>query len=247
MIPKDLKNTPAIDDKIVDCLRDPGRFSFCFVLPKGRCLLRDVQHARASIDVTLATMERWKNRSSNEAMIKRMRAVRQQANAKGFNIRLFSDVILVSTLVVMISYYITKYSNPRIIGWFSDRDAITSAFGKIANDLFAINHAAICQERGLPFAHIQIGLGDPRIDPNAPKRSWYDAIVRIPDFVAGTLAAFDFNERRVTAATAKGVQKIIDIIDRVISQSDNISIMILEIRPDYFGSSTMRLKPPPPE
>jgi hypothetical protein len=73
--------------------------------------------------------------------------------------------LLVTTIAVVLAYLLTKFTRPRAIAWFSDRDSISSAFGKVAYDLFLINHAGICQQNHVPYDSVRIGLGDPRPDP----------------------------------------------------------------------------------
>jgi hypothetical protein len=53
LIPRDLKKTTQVDERIITCLRDPRKFSLCGVLPKSRNLLRGVEHARQIIDAIL--------------------------------------------------------------------------------------------------------------------------------------------------------------------------------------------------
>ena len=138
-IPKDLKNTSQIDDQIVAALRDDSRFSFCFVLPKALCFVKSAPDARQALDATLTIMQNCKDAPAHADLIKRMRRLRQQAEAKSFNTKLLSNVLLVTTIAVVLAYLLTKFTRPRAIAWFSDRDSISSAFGKVAYDLFLIN------------------------------------------------------------------------------------------------------------
>ena len=157
-----------------------------------------------------------------------MKKLRQSAEAKSFKARLYGDIFLVANVVTVIAYLLTKWTSPRIVAWFSDRDNMIAAYDKIAKDLFAINHSAICQQRGVEFRGVQLRFGDPRPDPRSPKQSWYDALVRIPDYLAGTLATFNYREGTFVG----GQKKVSDMIIKVLRDASNLSIMALERNDD---------------
>ena len=54
--------------------------------------------------------------------------------------------------------------------------------------------------------------------------SSYDALVRIPDYFAGTLATFNYREGTFVG----GQQKVSDMITKVLRDASNLSIMALE-------------------
>jgi hypothetical protein len=66
-----------------------------------------------------------------------MKAMRRKAAAKGFNVRLFDNIIVAATLAGFISYLICKTRRAARIGWFSDRDSITAAHEAFAHHLYA--------------------------------------------------------------------------------------------------------------
>jgi hypothetical protein len=201
----------------------------------------DREMAKAAIDSNLATMRQSKDADRHAEMINRMQQLRQRAEAKSFKAHLLADMFLVTNIVTVIAYLITKQAAPRIISWFSDRDSITSAYDKIANDLFAINYSAICQQRGVSYRGVQIGLGNPLPDPQSPNQSWYDAIVRIPDYLAGTLAAFNYRDGTFEG----GKQKVPDIITEVLCDAPAISMIVLERDGDRLLPSMMHLSTKP--
>jgi hypothetical protein len=242
LIAEDLKSTSQIDDRIIACLRDASRFSFCFILPKRRHLFKNLTHARQNIDDSIVIMQGWKDADTHLDLIRRMGRLRQSAKSKAFNTKLLSDIMIVSTIAAVLAYYLTKLTQPRIISWFSDRDDIISAYSKVAHDLFAINHSAMCREQGVPYSNVKIGLGDPRPDPRAPSRSWYDALVRVPDFLAGTLAAFNYVDRTFEG----GKQKIPDLLTKVFCEAENIAILVLDVKPELYSCASMRIGAPSP-
>jgi hypothetical protein len=237
VLPRDLKETKVIDDEMVAFLRHDRHFSFCFVVTKDRNPDVDREMAKGVIDGNLAIMTAWKDADHHSEYITRMRKLRQSSEAKRFNALLLADIFLVINVVTVIAYLLTKWTSPRILGWFSDRDDMITAFDKIANDLFAINHSTICQQRGVEFRGVQLRVGDPHPDPRFPKKSWYDALVRIPDYLAGTLATFIYRGGTFVG----GQQKVPDIITKVLRDASNLSIIALERNSDRLMPMYMKI------
>jgi hypothetical protein len=155
---------------MISFLRDERQFSFCFVVTKERKLNADPESAKAAIDGYITKLTAAKDAAIHGELITRMRNLRRRAEAKTFNVRLLADIFLVTDVVTVIAYLLTKWASPRIVSWFSDRDNMTTAWGKIANDLFEINYSAICQQRGVAFRRVGLGLGNPVPDPSLPTR-----------------------------------------------------------------------------
>jgi hypothetical protein len=158
----------------------------------------------------------WKDADHQQEYIGRMRRLQRRATANNFKPHLMRDIFLVTGIAAVLAYLLTKWTSPRTVGWFSDRDNIIAAYDKVAADLFMINHGSICQHRGVEFRGVQLRYGDPRPDPRFPKRSWYDAIVRVPDYLAGTLAAYNYREN-----TTSGGLKVSETIRKVLPSALN--------------------------
>ncbi|MBV8735699.1 MAG: hypothetical protein JO007_00265 [Alphaproteobacteria bacterium] len=223
-IPRDLKKTNLIDEHTIACLRDSRRLSLCFIVTKERNPNVNRELAKLAIDGNLAIMRQWQDSEKHTDLIKRMQRLRRRADSQSFKAYLFADMFLVMNIVTVISYLITKFMTPRIIGWFSDRDSIISAYDKIANDLYLINYSAICQQRRVHHRDVQISFGNPLPDHRSPKQSWYDALIRIPDYLAGTLAPFTYREGTFVG----GQEKVLDMITKVLRDAPNLLIMALE-------------------
>jgi hypothetical protein len=83
------------------------------------------------------------------------------------------------------------------VGWFPDRDNITTSYERIAEHMFAVNFSAFSARHNIDERAIKTIVGRPEPDPANPKQSWYDELVRIPDFLAGPLAAWNYKENLV--------------------------------------------------
>jgi hypothetical protein len=121
VLKQDFKKTKNIDEEIISYLRDDHQFSLCFILTKERNPDVDREMVKAAIDGNLAIMRAWKDADRHKEYIARMRRLRQSAEAKSFKAQLYGDIFLVTNIVTVIAYLLTKWTSPRIVSWFSDR------------------------------------------------------------------------------------------------------------------------------
>src|SRR6266481_719949 len=81
---------------------------------------------------------------------------------------------------------------------------------------------------------IKTVIGLPEPDPAKPKQTWYDELVRIPDFLAGPLAGWDYGNSLVT-----GRQKYVDILKGAVA--DNPFLITLLLVDTIEGTRVSRL------
>ena len=229
-IPNDLKHTVRIDDHIIECLRARERFTFCFVVRKGRRFFDNADDVRSSLDRTLEIIsgrENWKEQ------ITTLRRLRQEASAKQFNFHLLSNITLASVFAAIIAMFVTKLSACHSVYWFSDRDSIISAYKNVAFDLFGMHFHQACHEYGTRYSDVKLGVG------SMTTEVWYDELIRVPDFIAGALSGFDRDTRRVCT------QKHLDLLTKVIADAPNIVSIETEVGRNAFGCSPMLLSQKP--
>jgi hypothetical protein len=79
----------------------------------------------------------------------------------------------------------------RPIGWFSDRDKLTTWCDGVLWDYAMENVLGIADQLGIRLEATQFPIAVP--DPSTPAKDplWYDELIRIADYFAGSLAAFD--------------------------------------------------------
>lgn len=229
LIPADLKNTGAITDNLVACLRSPRQFSFCFVRRPGEQFFDSVADVRTMLDETLAMVE---GRQNWDEQVRMLRRLRQDASANGFKFNLFSNIILASLFAAVIAMYIAKLTDARTVSWFSDRDSIMTAYNKIAVDLFGMHFPQACRKYGVRYEPIRLVVGE------MPESPWYDELIRAPDHVAGALSALDPQTRDVSTP------KHLDLLARVISDAPNIAVIETEVQRNAFGCATLILSGP---
>lgn len=152
----------------------------------------------------------------------------KELQKKSANIKLAKQILLISMLTGYIAYLLTAHANATDVVWFSDRDKIVNSYNNIAFDLFDINHFSMCEKFGAiePYSQIVIVTSD-----SEPKNMWFDYLVRIPDYLAGTLASWDM-ENNITQKT-----KHSNILEKVFAENDFCAIINVDMSRDSYKFS----------
>jgi hypothetical protein len=218
---RDFKGVKTVSDAMARLLADSRLFTVCFIVNPNRVLTRDVGIMRGMLDRSIAMMENWRDADQHNARIVQFKALSRKAAAKSFNIRLFDDIILATTFAAFLTSLICAQVRATRIGWFSDRDSITTAHNSIANEFFAINVSAFCQR-------LEEGWRGPHLGMNAPVPEggvlWCDTFLRIPDYFAGTIAAWDYQKNTVQAP------KHLQVLTSGIASKPNVHIVRIDFR-----------------
>ena len=227
-IPADLKRTSKLNDGIARVLKDHNFFHVAFILDDVSGFLHSPHFDKRS--VALKNIEQIKSmlkgwsanqptgRVKFEEQIKRFSLVSKELEKRSANFRLYYQMILVSMLASVVSYYLSKETICRSITWFPDRDKMHDAFQKIYRDLFEINHWGLCFAE-LPKRRIP-GVGY-AIDIDGGKNQWFDPLVRLPDYIAGALA--DWNRNTNITSHDKHTRLVDDVI------ASNLNCNIIKI------------------
>jgi hypothetical protein len=190
-----------------------------------------VGDVRSSLDTAI---EMFSGQETAAALTETLKKMRAAAAAKNFNFKLFSDIMLGSLFAAIIAMFITKLSAPRSVSWFSDRDKIITSNNRVADALLSMHFYQACHEYGVRCDSVRLVVGDMSVEP------WYDDLIRVPDFIAGALSAFDRDTRCVST------QKHFDLLTKVISDAPNIATIDTQVRPSAFRCQpSWYLKRPP--
>jgi hypothetical protein len=226
-------------------LRDTKRFHFCFLVEKDRYKIGSVDDARVAIAHALRMVQGLDTgglasaEKRRDLYIQSLRKVAEEAKAKRFNFQNLFNIHILSVLLATIMLWIVRHGECRLVGLFPDRDKMTAGCEGIFNALTDINHSGFCQRIGLkaekdiiaPSAGVLESGGD----------FFYDALVRIPDYVAGALSRLDYHSRVLTSEKEKHK----DLVERF--ASDNPNLLIIQISESLvsLGASTIRLTTEP--
>jgi hypothetical protein len=151
-----------------------------------------------------------------------------------------STMIIATVLAAFCAVILAQERKIEVVGWFPDRDNITTAYARIADHMFSVNFSAFCQRNKLDERGIKTVIGVPEVDSANPKRSWYDELIRIPDFLAGPLASWDYNNNLVP-----GRQKYVDLLQDAVADNPNLIVLRLSEIDGRIGVSRLMVSKTP--
>jgi hypothetical protein len=188
---RDFKDIKTVDERMLTLLSDPRAFTFSFLLDPERTVTRGAASLRGMLDRSIARLRAKRDAEARAGDISRLVLVRRKAASRGFNVKLLDNIILAAAFASFLTVCICDYRRAGRVGWFSDRDDITTAHGAFADFLFAGNVVAFSEKRFGGWSGPLLGLNGP-VPPG--EQLWCDAFLRVPDYFAGTLSAWDFEQ-----------------------------------------------------
>jgi hypothetical protein len=221
-VPKDFKKTKTVKPKLHEFLRSGETFTICLLTPKKYNVAGDIRAVRLSLDETLKVMRNWHNADAQKEVIKAFERLKERAKANNFKTQLISTMMIATVMAAFCAIILAQERKIEIVGWFPDRDNITTSYERIADQMFAVNFSAFCQKHNIDERSIKTAIGLPGPDAANPKQTWYDELVRIPDFVAGPLAGWDYKKSLVT-----GRQKYVEILQGAVADNPYLITLLL--------------------
>jgi hypothetical protein len=222
IVPKDFKKTKTVDPALQEFLRSGQTFTVCLLTPKKYDLAGDIYAVRRALDQSLAMMRAWGDASSHRTIIKAFESLRQRAKSNNFDTRLVSTMIIATVLAAFCGIVLVQQREIEAVGWFPDRDSITTSYDRIAHSMFAVNFSAFCQRLSIEHRSVKTLIGIPNPDVRRPSQSWYDELVRIPDFLAGPLASWAYTQNLVP-----GRQKYVEVLSGAVADNPNVITLLL--------------------
>jgi hypothetical protein len=222
LAPEDFKKTNTVKPQLQEFLQSGETFTICLLTPKKYNTAGDIRAVRLSLDATLRMMQTWQDAESQQKIIKAFERLRERAKANNFNTQLMSTMMIATVMAAFCSIILAQERKIEIVAWFPDRDNITTAYERIADHMFAANFSAFSQKHNIDQRPIKTGIGLPEPNPIRPKQTWYDELVRIPDFLAGPLAAWNYKEHLVP-----GRQKYVDILKGAVADNPYLTTLLL--------------------
>ena len=220
---RDFKKTRTVSDSMTRLLTDKRLVTFCFVLDPARVIIGNVVNLRGMLDGTLAMMEKWEDAGKHQGLINKFRALRRKAESQSFNIRLLDDIIVATTLAAFVTFMVCKHTNVERIGWFSDRDNITTAHQRIAEVFYSVNVSSCCQRLMKGWS------GPPTLGINGAVAGgnplWCDDFLRVPDYFAGAVSAWHIEQSALSSDLSKYSQVLLEAV----ADKPNVHIIKLNI------------------
>lgn len=222
LVPKDFKKTKAVQPMLHEFLQSGETFSICLLTQKNYNAAGDINAVRHSLDATITNMRNWMDADRQQPVIKAFERLKQRAKANNFKPQLMSTMMIATVLAAFCAIILAQQRKAEIVGWFPDRDNITTSHDRIAHHMWAVDFSAFGQRHNIDWRQIKTAIGLPEPDPAKPKQTWYDELVRIPDFLAGPLAAWDYRNNLVPSR-----QKYADILQQAVADNPYLILLLL--------------------
>lgn len=221
---RDFKDVKSVSEPMMELLRDPRLFSFCFVVDPSRRVTQSAAKICSMLDRSIERLRSKPDRELRERDIKTLRAVRVKAASQGFNVRLFDNIALSAAFSAFLTVLVCRTRMATRVGWFSDRDSIVSAHRAFAYYLYAANVVVFSQRKLNSWPGPLLGVNAP---VELGGRLWCEAAIRVPDHLAGVVSAWDFAQNTIPEA-----HKYRQVLLDGIADNPNIQLMHLIVKSD---------------
>jgi len=195
---KDIKNTRKVNNAYINFLEKYPLINFAFILNHKKKILG--QSANSVVEFLKASFNRIKQhyqvwiesqpektdhyRSIIKKLDKTIRQVEQQKKIKQV-----AEMFLVTYIGAFVSSLIVKKTQLEIFGWFSDRDAIHEVSDQLSANLFEYFLFNFSDAHNYQYVTASATSLD---------KPFYDQLLKIPDYITGTLADFNFGEGTIS-------------------------------------------------
>jgi hypothetical protein len=191
LAPRDIKHTRSIDGRFIEFLRQLPCLSISFVFRQESYFAWSSsgefqEHLADFCDILIAYVEFWRKDAINvarlDAMLKNVRYAQQLLHHKK-QIRVLCEAFVVSLLGGYVGSLLCRETALTSLCWMSDRDRTNEVGDNLVRDWFQITLIDIVK-RNISFEFTTA---------NSQSDEWYADLVRIPDFITGAVAGFDFD------------------------------------------------------
>jgi hypothetical protein len=222
----DIKSKKSVNAEFLRLLIDPRLFTFCFTVDRSGLLSRNRIEIAQSLKSDIKSMEAWENAGGLRPTISRFKSVARNMLSPSFNRKLFDQTMVSAALASVLTYQIWLKTAAERVGWFSDRDAITTGNSRIATDIYSLSVNDLCRTRSNNEPGPALGVID---HPSGSEKMWCDSMLRIPDHFAGAISVWDMKKNMIHSELPKYLQ----MIQEAIAGNNRVQIAQLSARIDY--------------
>ena len=229
-LPKDIKRARYLTQEGVDLLTNPKHFHLVIVVPKDRDVFNNgpgsnpLDVSREFVGMTLIQAED-KERGSDT--IRPLKKLVEAARAKKFNFELYGDLLLLGLFFPFVSLLINRERKAEVTGWMSDRDNMTIWGDGVIWTHSTESFIGLGELLGIDVAGTEIRVAVPAV---ASGPMWFDEMIRLPDYYAGTVAAWDAPSNSLPP-NPKSIL-FVQMLEHVLADAKNGVVLRLDIGGD---------------
>ena len=243
--PKDIKASRSPSEGLLDYLSCPVSFSLNFVVERQSSYLKSaltVEEMEGLIGALQGVVRDWAveepvNAAFYDALNRRLRLLAAELARKQPAPKLLRQIFLVASFAAIVLGLVTNAKSPLGIRWISDRDAMFDRHDGIAFDLAWLFFQMMRRSKGgvIDLRRPQISFATPGMDGVTE----YAELVRLPDFLAGTLADLKLPQMMFTH------RKFPPVFNRLFVGTTNNAVIEIVTGPDRVTSRRIAFGEPP--
>ncbi|WKL47940.1 hypothetical protein Q1W71_23700 [Flavobacterium pectinovorum] len=196
--PKDIKNAKDVGVSFLSYVNSSVIYHFSFIIPRNNKLLKgfyskEMMTSEISfinqvcensiIDNTTGLNDYLKD------VQKRIKQIKIEMQRPTFNETLMRKILLTGIFGASIANLLKINSTPSKVLWISDRDAIIDKYDGFAFDFMFMHYLLLPTDKYPSKDKFEFMFSN-------SGQTFYDELIRIPDYYAGTLASIDLNDKR---------------------------------------------------
>ncbi|WP_129351191.1 hypothetical protein [Solidesulfovibrio carbinolicus] len=207
--PKDIKNVKYLNKEFVSYLGSDSVFHICFVIT-GVAALGETKEDVGEIARNFLKLYEGlikKSPSKKDHYSKAMTGIKKlidDTQRKHCSFEIFQNMHFLSIIVAFLYYYINKSTCASKIAWFSDRDPMTTKYKNLPFEFLVTYYDLISGLKKNNKERVEIFIGS----PEASGPMWYDAITRIPDYIAGSFADWKIDKNECKNKFSQIIEKV---------------------------------------
>jgi len=242
--PKDIKASRNPSKGLLDYLSCPVSFSLSFVVERQSSYLKDaitVGEMKGLTEALREVVREWAvaeppNAAYYGALDRRLKLLAAELAGKP-SLKLLRQIFLVASFAAIVLGMVNDAKSPLAIRWISDRDAMFDRHDGIAFDLAWLFFQMMRRSKGgvIDLRRPQFAFGTPGMDGVTE----YAEFVRLPDFLAGTLADMKLPQMMFTH------RKFPPIFNHLFVDTLNNAVIEIVTAPDRVTSRRIAFGEPP--
>lgn len=200
--PSDIKGSRSSSEGLIQYLACPVVFSVSYLVQRKSKLLRDymtddnIRGALADMRHVVAQMAEMlpEQAAYYRAVDKRLKGFEKEMKMRARNSNLARQILLCAAFASIVCRQLSEKKKPQMVRWISDRDAIFDRHDKVVFDLVFLYfhlHRMMKDQDALEPSFL-FGL------PGWDGINQYAEFIRLPDYLAGTLADLKLPELKFT-------------------------------------------------
>lgn len=189
--PIDIKKSRHISEDFIHFMRSGYIFNVVLIIKDIKNILNSRESIFLTLKYTKEYTESLKNDNSKQTrdLIKKLDMLMDKVRSPSFNCKIFRHSIVLSIIYSFIAACIAEHTKSDKIIIYPDRDSMTESNRGFAFDFMKLNYHGLSSLYNAPEPELII-------HEQENDNLWFDELIRIPDYLAGTFADWDRENNR---------------------------------------------------